>query len=130
MGQGSTGEFSGAIGGFAKIAFAGDTALTLATAGSKTVSNTAWEFDFTDRAEEFVDTAVLSGAAFAENTTVEVSFTDAAQAAAGWSIASVSDAANATFDLTIGGTQVAENLAYPSVESCGCGLGPSPVRLR
>ncbi|MBP5530851.1 MAG: hypothetical protein J6Y54_02320, partial [Lentisphaeria bacterium] len=44
-----TGTFSGAIGGFNGIVFDDDTAMTLSTAADD-VTNSNWEFDFTDRA--------------------------------------------------------------------------------
>ncbi|MBP5530840.1 MAG: hypothetical protein J6Y54_02260, partial [Lentisphaeria bacterium] len=75
--------------------------------------------DFTDRADTLSATSFLtwSGADF-ENDTVKVNFTDAAQAAAGWNIA---DAAftGATFDLYIGGSMIAEGIAYDTAIADG-----------
>jgi autotransporter passenger strand-loop-strand repeat protein len=113
-----TGTFSGKIGGFDGIVFDDDTAMTLSTAAAD-ILNGKWEFDFTDRADTFSATSLLtwSTADFAGDT-VKVTFADATQAAAGWSIA---DAAftGATFDLYIGGDKIAEGIAYNTVISGG-----------
>ena len=107
-----TGSFSGSVGGFDKIAISGKTAMTLAAAADD-VSNTAWEFDFTERASGLASTAALDwDEAFTEHTTVAVTFADGAQARGAWSIAAVADASNATFDLTVGDDVIAEGLAY------------------
>jgi len=108
-----TGTLSGAVGGFDSVNFTGGTRMAL-TAEAASVSNTAWNFDFTERFDSFAETAALdwSTGAFGENSTVAVTFADAAQARAGWSIASVADAAQATFGVTVGDDVVATGLAY------------------
>ena len=115
---GYTGTFSGAIGGFDAITFAGDTAMTLETAKDD-VSNSAWEFDLSARANTQSATSLLTWATadFAGDT-VKVTFADAAQAAGGWSIA---DAAftGANFDLWIGGSKIVEGVAYDTAISGG-----------
>ena len=112
-----TGTFSGKIGGFAGIVIDDDSAMTLTTAAAD-VSNSAWEFDLTDRNAELAETSLLtwSGADFAGDT-VKVAFADATQATAGWSIA---DAAftGATFDLWINGTEIT-SVAYDTAISGG-----------
>ena len=114
-----TGTFTGAVGGFEAVVISGDTALTFATAAEKSISNTAWAFDFADRAEALIDTAALSGVSFAESTKVAVSFANADQAAAGWSIATAANASNATFDLYIGTSTIVEDLDYDTEISGG-----------
>ncbi|MBP5531848.1 MAG: hypothetical protein J6Y54_07470, partial [Lentisphaeria bacterium] len=112
-----TGTFSGAIGGFDSIVFDDDTAMTLSTAAAD-VSNGKWEFDFTDRAAELAGTSFLtwSTADFAGDT-VKVNFTDAAQAAAGWNIATAAFT-GASFDLYIGGTEIT-SVAYDTAIADG-----------
>ena len=108
-----TGEFSGNIGGFNGITFDGATAMTLDTAATD-VSNGAWEFDLTDRAEALAGTSLLtwSGADF-ENDTIKVSFADDAQAQGGWNIAAVAEAfSGTTFDVKVGDSEIATSLAY------------------
>ena len=114
-----TGTFSGKLGGFANIAFDDDTAMTLTTAAAD-VSNGKWEFDFTDRDAELAGTSLLtwSGANF-EDDSVKVNFTDATQAAAGWSIATAAFDATTTFDLYIGGSNIAEKVAYDTAIADG-----------
>jgi len=86
--------------------------MTIATAADD-VSNTAWEFDFTGRADTLAGTSFLtwSGADFAGDS-VKVNFTDATQAASEWSIATATFDATTTFDLYIGGEKIAEGIAY------------------
>ena len=112
-----TGTFSGKIGGFAGIVIDDDSAMTLTTAAAD-VSNSAWEFDLTDRDAELAGTSLLtwSGADFAGDS-VKVAFADAEQAAAGWSIAAA-DFTGATFDLYIGGSEIA-SVAYNTAISGG-----------
>ena len=110
---GYTGTFSGAIGGFDSIRFAGATAMTLTTAAAD-ISNVKWEFDLTERASSLAGTSLLtwSGADFA-NDTVKVCFADDAQTKAGWNIATVAEAFSGTgFDLEIGGSEIATGLTY------------------
>ena len=113
-----TGTFSGKIGGFATITLGDDTAMTLGTAAD--VDNTAWTFDFTDRADTLAGTSFLTwGAESAfSGDTVQVNFTDATQAAAGWSIATA-DFTGATFDLCINDATVVANVAYDTAISGG-----------
>jgi len=115
---GYTGEFAGALGGFNGITLDGSTAMTLLTE-SGNVSNGAWEFDFTGRADTLAGTSLLTwvNADFAGDT-VRVNFTDAAQAAAEWSIATAAFDATTTFDLYIGGTEIA-SVAYDTAISDG-----------
>ena len=117
--NGYTGSFSGKIGGFNGIAFNDGTAMTLTTAADD-VSNGKWEFDLSARAEALSGTSLLTwGAESAfSGDTVKVAFADATQAAAGWSIA---DAAftGAKFDLYIGGSEIATNIAYDTEISGG-----------
>ena len=110
---GYTGTFSGAIGGFSGVTFAGATAMTLATAAGD-VSNGAWEFDLTDRASSLAGTSLLTwSTADFENDTVRVSFADDAQAQGGWNIAAVAEAfSGTTFDIEVGESQIATGLAY------------------
>ena len=111
--SGYTGDFSGDIGGFRGIAFDGLTAMTLATAAND-VSNGKWEFDLTDRADTLAGTSLLtwSGADFG-NDTIRVSFADDAQAQGSWNIAAVAEAFSETsFDVEIGGAEIASGLAY------------------
>ena len=111
--SGYTGAFSGNVGGFDNVTFADGTAMTLSTE-SGNVSNGSWVFDLTDRAEALAGTSLLtwSGADFA-NDTVKVSFADETQAKGGWNIAAVAEAfSGTTFDVEVGGTVVADNLAY------------------
>ena len=110
-----TGTFEGAIGGFDPgITFGGNTAMTLATAVGKSVSNAAWEFDLTDRAEALAGTSLLSwSTANFENDTIKVSFADETQAKGGWNIAAVAEAfSGTTFDVEVGGDVIASGLAY------------------
>ena len=102
------GEFSGDIGGFADITISGDTEMVIDSAAS--ISNTSWVFDFTERNSD-VTMLTWDDGEFAENSSVAVSFADDSQAAEEWSIAAMSDASNATFDLTIG-ESTWDNLAY------------------
>ena len=106
-----TGTFYGAIGGFNSVTFDGGTAMDLTTAAGD-VSNGKWEFDLSERADTLAGTSLLTwnNADFAGDT-VKVAFADAAQAAAGWSIAAA-DFAGATFDLWIGGSEIATDIAY------------------
>jgi len=111
--SGYTGEFSGAIGGFDGITFDGTTAMTLDTAAAD-ISNGAWEFDFTDRADVLAGTSFLtwSGANF-ENDIIKVSFADDTQAQGGWNIATVAEAfSGTTFNVEVGGTEIASGLNY------------------
>ena len=110
---GYTGEFSGKIGGFNGITFDGDTAMTLTTAAAD-VSNGAWEFDFTNRSDTLAGTSLLtwSGTDF-ENDSIKVSFADETQAKAEWNIATVAEAfSGTTFDVEVGGTEIATGLSY------------------
>ena len=117
--DGYTGTFSGKIGGFDGIAFAAGTAMTLETAAAD-VANTAWEFDLSDRDTGLAGTALLTwGDADFANNTVKVNFADAKQAAAGWSIAAAAFDATTTFDLYIGGTLIAEGIAYDTAVGTG-----------
>jgi len=87
--------------------------MTLDTAATD-VSNGAWEFDLTDRAEALAGTSLLtwSGADF-ENDTIKVSFADDAQAQSGWNIATVAEAfSGTTFNVEVGGAEIATGLAY------------------
>ncbi|MBP5531317.1 MAG: hypothetical protein J6Y54_04740, partial [Lentisphaeria bacterium] len=107
----------GAIGGFNGIVFDDDTAMTLSTAADD-VTNSNWEFDFTDRADTLSATSFLtwSGANF-ENNTIKVSFTDETQAKAGWNIATVAEAfTGTTFDVEVGSTEIT-GLAYDTAIS-------------
>ena len=117
--NGYTGTFSGEVGGFGSVAFNDGTAMTLATA-SGNVSNSAWEFDLTDRNEALSGTSLLSwsNADFAGDT-VKVTFADATQAAAGWSIADAAFDATTSFDLYIGGDKIAEGIAYDTAIGTG-----------
>ena len=110
---GYTGEFSGAIGGFNGIKFDGATAMELATAAAD-VSNGAWEFDLTERADTLAGTSLLTwSSADFENDTIKVSFADDAQAQGNWNIATVAEAfSGATFDVKVGDLQIASGLAY------------------
>ena len=117
--SGYTGTFYGKIGGFDKgISLTGDTAMELGTA-AEYVTNTAWEFDLTDRDASLSDASLLtwSGADFAGDT-VKVTFANDAQAQGGWNIA---DAAftGATFDLYVGGSEIATNINYDTEISGG-----------
>ena len=108
-----TGEFSGNIGGFSGITFDGATAMTLDTAATD-VSNGAWKFDLTDRANTLAGTSLLTwGGADFENDTIKVTFADDAQAQGGWNIATVAEAfSGTTFDVEIGGAEIVSGLAY------------------
>ena len=111
--NGYTGTFSGKIGGFDGIAFNDGTAMTLATAADD-VSNTAWEFDLTDRASTLAGTSLLtwSSASFVDDT-IKVTFADDTQAQGGWNIATVAEAfSGTTFDVKVGGAEIATGLAY------------------
>ncbi len=57
--SGYTGTFSGKIGGFDSITFDTSTAATLSTA-AKNVSNSAWEFNVSERQADLADTAMLN----------------------------------------------------------------------
>ena len=117
---GYTGTFGGKIGGFDGITFDGATAMELTTATAD-VSNGAWEFDLTDRANTLAGTSLLtwSGANF-ENDTIKVSFADDTQAQGGWNIATVAEAfSGTTFDLEIGGSEIATGLNYSQQISDG-----------
>ena len=107
---GYTGTFAGKVGGFDGIVFDEGTAATFGSAAAD-IDNTAWEFDFTDRAEALAGTSFLtwSAADFAGDT-VKVTFADEAQAKAGWSIATA-DFTDATFGLTAGGVELT-GIAY------------------
>ena len=108
-----TGTFSGAIGGFDNVTFTDGTAMTLATAAAD-ISNGAWEFDLTDRADALADTSFLTwaNADFASDT-IKVSFADDTQAQSGWNIATVAEAfSGTTFDVEIGGAEIVSGLAY------------------
>ena len=109
--SGYTGTLSGGIGGFDSITFDKDVEMDLTTA-AEYVSNSAWEFDLTGRADALAGTSLLTwdNAAFAGNT-VRVNFADAAQAAAGWNIATAAFDAATTFKLAIGDTDIA-SVAY------------------
>ena len=111
--SGYTGEFAGAIGGFNGITFDGATAMELATAAAD-VSNGAWEFDLTDRASALAGTSLLTWSTgdFA-NDTIKVSFADDTQAQGGWNIATVAEEfAGTTFAVEVGGSEIANGLAY------------------
>ena len=110
---GYTGEFSGKLGGFDGITLDGATAMELTTAAAD-VSNTRWEFDLTDRASTLAGTSLLTwSAADFENDTIKVTFADDTQAQGGWNIAAVTEAfAGATFDVEVGGQEIATGLAY------------------
>ena len=108
-----TGEFSGSIGGFNGITLDGATAMTLDTAAAD-VSNGAWEFDLTDRADTLAGTSLLtwSGASFVDDT-IKVTFADEAQAKGDWNIATVAEAfSGTTFNVEVDGTEIASGLAY------------------
>ena len=108
-----TGEFSGQIGGFTGITFDGSTAMTLATE-SGNVSNGAWEFDLSTRDVALAGTSLLAwnNADFAGDS-VKVNFADNTQAQGGWNIAAVAEAfSGTTFDVEIGGAEIATGLAY------------------
>ena len=110
---GYTGEFSGALGGFNGIKFDGATAMELTTAAAD-VSNGAWEFDLTERADTLAGTSLLtwSGASFVDDT-IKVTFADEAQAKGDWNIATVAEAfSGTTFNVEVDGTEIATNLAY------------------
>ena len=110
--SGYTGEFAGSIGGFEGITLDGATAMTLTAAAS--VSNGKWEFDLSDRADTLAGTSLLNwSSADFTNYTVRVSFADDAQAQAGWNIAAVTEAfSGTTFDVEVGGQEIASGLAY------------------
>ena len=116
--DGYSGEFSGAIGGFDSVTFTDGTAMTLVTAAAD-ISDGAWEFDFTDRADTLADTSFLTwdNADFAGDS-VKVNFTDAIQAASEWSIATAVFDATTTFDLYIGGTEIT-SVAYDTAIADG-----------
>ncbi|MBP5532204.1 MAG: hypothetical protein J6Y54_09295, partial [Lentisphaeria bacterium] len=79
--------------------------------------NGKWEFDFTDRAAELAGTSFLTwSTAYFAGDTVKVNVTDAAQAAAGWNIATAAFNATTTFDLYIGGTEIT-TVAYDTAIS-------------
>ena len=126
--NGYTGIFSGAVGGFNSITLDGATAMTLATAAAD-VSNGAWEFDFTDRADALAGTSLLTwGTADFENDTIKVSFANDAQAQGGWNIATVAEAfTGTTFEVKIGDSEIATGLAYnqqiASGDYAGWGFG-------
>ena len=110
---GYTGTFSGNVGGFDDVTFADGTAMTLSTE-SDNVSNGKWMFDLTDRADALAGTSLLvwDNADFAGDS-VKVSFADDAQAQGGWNIATVAEAfSGTTFDVEIGGAEIASGLAY------------------
>ena len=116
--DGYLGTFSGAIGGFAEITLDGKTAMTLSTAKAY-VSNIAWEFDFTDRADALAGTSFLtwSTADFAGDT-VRVNFADATQAQGDWSIATATFDATTTFTLAINDVDIT-SVAYDTEISGG-----------
>ena len=113
-----TGTISGRIGGFDGITLDGGTAMTFAAAAD--VSNGAWEFDLTGRSDMLAETSLLTwdGAANFENDTVRVTFADAAQAAAGWNIATAAFDATTSFTLAIDDTDIA-TVAYDTAISGG-----------
>ena len=110
---GYTGTPSGKVGGFTGITFSGATAMTLETAAAD-VSNAAWEFDLTERASSLAGTSLLTwSAADFTNDTVKVSFVNDTQAQGGWNIAAVAEAfSGTTFDVEVGGAEIATGLAY------------------
>ena len=111
--SGYFGAFSGNIGGFNGISLDGDTAMTITTAADD-VSNGAWEFDLSDRADALAGMPLLTwSTADFENDTIRVKFANDAQAQAGWNIAAVAEAFSGTiFDVEIGGAEIASDLAY------------------
>jgi len=93
-----TGSFSGDIGGFASVKFAGGTAMTLGTAAAD-VSNTAWTFDIAERSETLAGTALLDWAAadFAGDT---IALDPGTTTPTEWTlIAAASTTAYGTFDV-------------------------------
>ena len=110
---GYTGEFSGKIGGFNRITLDEAAAMTITTVAAD-VSNGAWEFDLTGRADTLVGSSLLTWEeADSESfTNVSVKFADDTQAQGGWNIATVADAfGNTSFEVEIAGELVGENLA-------------------
>ena len=99
-------------GGDKTITLDGATAMTLTATAS--VSNGKWEFDLSDRADTLEGTSLLNwSSADFTNDTVRVSFADDAQAQAGWNIAAVTEAfSGTTFDVEVGGQEIASGLAY------------------
>jgi len=114
-----TGSFTGAIGGFAAIKLAGDTELTLATDAEKSISNSRWEFDLTERDSARRGDALVNLDAFNDHSSVIVTFADDAQAQGGWNLARIGDVNAAVFDLTIGDTGIATDLAFGGAISGG-----------
>ena len=110
---GYTGTFSGKLGGFNGIKFDGATAMMLSTAAGD-VSNSAWEFDLTGRADTLAGSSLLTWeeAGSTSFTNVSVKFADDTQAQGGWNIATVVDAfGSTTFDVEVGGELIGANLA-------------------
>ena len=110
----NSGTFTGNIGGFERITFSGNTAATFAaediSAGADGfIENSAWVFDLTGRSDILSSDALLdwSHGTFAGDT-VDVKFADDVQARGGWSIANVSTASGATFNLEIGGLSISD----------------------
>ena len=99
------------IGGFDGIVFTGDTAAALSGA---TIDNGDWFFDLTNRADALAGTSLLTlSSANFESDTINVSFADDTQAQGGWNIATVAEAfSGTTFDIEIGGSEIASGLAY------------------
>ncbi len=106
---GYTGTFSGSIGGFNSITFAGTTAMTLETAAGN-VNNNAWVFDVSARGTTLADTAILTWES-ANFTSDTIALNLAEGAANEWAL--VSAAANTeygTFVLRVDGEDVATGL--------------------
>ena len=102
-----TGTFSGKVGGFdGGITFAGDTAMTLATAAE--VSNGAWTFDVAERGSALADTALLTWTA-ANFTTDTIAINLATGDTNAWSLVSAAGATAETFnkfDVRVDGTSI------------------------
>ncbi|MBP5531008.1 MAG: hypothetical protein J6Y54_03135, partial [Lentisphaeria bacterium] len=102
----------------------GATAMELATAADD-VTNSNWEFDLTERASALASTSLLTwSTANFENDSIKVSFADDAQAQGGWNIAAVAEAfSGTTFDVEIGGTEIATGLSYSQQIDTGAYAG-------
>ncbi len=88
------GYFTGGIGGFQSVNFKGDTQMKFDTAAGKTISNTAWNFDVTERFEFITGDPILTwetGADFTGSDTIKL--TVASGQTNEWSLISGADAA-------------------------------------
>ncbi len=99
---GYTGTFSGDVGGFEHIVFAGSTAMTLGTAADA-VSNLGWTFDVSERSADLADTAMLDwkNADFAGDA---ITLNLATGSASGWTLVdATATTAYGEFDVLVDG---------------------------